>query len=112
MSATHYKKLIIRLRYTIYNAVIFRKLCLQHTTRNYFKMKVHNLGYVHTNTDGRRRTFFCPSVAVVAFIPTRTAPDRRKKNGAYKETEADVVVVVETKGEQGALYPQIFCAPC
>ena len=36
-------------------------------------------GYVHTNTDGRRRTFFRPSVAVVAFIPTRTAPDGRKK---------------------------------
>ena len=71
------------------------------------------LGYVHTNTDGRRRTFFHPSVAVVAFIPTRTAPDgRTEKNGEYKETEADVVVVVETKGEQGALYPHIFCAPC
>ena len=43
------------------------------------------LGYVHTNTDGRRRTFFRPSVAVVAFITTRTAPDGRKKMARTKK---------------------------
>ena len=62
---------------------------------------------------GRTETHVFPSVCGRGCVHTNTdGPGRTEKNGTYKETEADVVVVVETKGEQGALYPQTFCAPC
>ena len=62
---------------------------------------------------GRTETHVFPSVRGRGCVHKNTdGPGRTEKNGAYKETEADVVVVVETKGEQGALYPQIFCASC
>ena len=55
---------------------------------------------------GRTETHVFPSVRGRGCVHTNTdGPGRTEKNGAYKETEADVVVVVETKGEQGALYP-------
>ena len=60
------------------------QLCVV-TPRRLHCWTVRETGYVHTNTDGRRRTFFRPSVAVVAFIPTRTAPDGRKKMARTKK---------------------------
>ena len=59
---------------------MFRLRSYQHgRTETHVFPSVRGRGCVHTNTDG---------------------PGRTEKNGAYKETEADVVVVVETKGDK------------
>ena len=53
---------------------------------------------------GQTETHVFPSVRGHGCVHTNTeGPGWTEKNGAYKETEADVVVVVEMKGEQDFL---------